>query len=189
MAWRERIRAILAGVLVVVAFQALRGAYDWFAHSGEREILRALNPALDSAAVRVVTTQIEAERIRRTIAERDERLGEVRRAVMRYEAQAVDGAIPERIYAAYRRRLAEYNGQVRERNAWLVKWREVLDANEAAVNRYAVLADSIRAVATRMGDAYYEVPPPMELAARHGLLPPRPDSAGALRPGSAARPE
>jgi hypothetical protein len=180
MSWRERTRAILAGLLIVLAFQSAKELYRWVAYSDERSELRALNGTLESTGARVMATQSEAERLRRAIEARDRELATGREEISRYEARAVDGAIPEALYPSYQRRIAEYNRKVKERNEWFGEWQRVVDQNALAVDRYDALADTMRALAGHMGDPYYNVPSPLELAARRGLLPPAP--AGRPRP-------
>jgi hypothetical protein len=174
MTWRERTRAILAGLLIVVAFQSAKELYRWVAYRDERGRLRALTGTLETTGARVVATQSEAERLRRAIEARDRQLEDDRRVIARYEDRAVDGAIPEALYPAYRRHINEYNRKVGERNEWYAQWKRAVEANDRAVNRYDSLADTMRALAERMGDPYYNVPSPLELAARRGLLPPAP---------------
>jgi predicted RNase H-like nuclease (RuvC/YqgF family) len=174
MSWRERARAILAGILIVLAFQSAKELYRWFAYSDERGELRSFSRSLDTTGVRVVATQSEAERLRRTIEARDRELATGREEIARYESRAVDGEIPEAIYPAYQRRIAEYNRKVKERNEWFARWQRVVDENSRAVDHYDSIADTMRALADRMGDPYYNVPSPLELAARRGLLPPAP---------------
>ena len=60
---------------------------------------------------------------------------------------------------------------VRRRNDKLGEWRAVVESNHAAADRYNLLADSMRSVAARMGDPYYAVPSPVELAVAHGIRP------------------
>ena len=55
-----------------------------------------------------------------------------------------------------------------ERNALYREWRGLVDSNRTYVERYNVIVDSIRAAATAMGEPYYPIPTPAEIAARRG---------------------
>ena len=171
MPWRSRAESVLAVLALVVVFKLANELYRWVAYSDERALLSDLSGAIDGAGVRVMRTQISADSLQEIVEDMDRGLDTARRAVAEFEGRSVDGAIPRRIYPAYRERLDAYNMAVRTRNARLAEWREVVESNHDASVRYNTLADSMRAVATRMGEPYYEVPSPIELAAKHGLRP------------------
>jgi hypothetical protein len=169
---------VLAVLALVVVFKLANELYHWVAYADERSRLSDLSGAIDSAGVRVVRTQIAADSLQHVVEEMDRGLDGARRAVAEFEGRSVDGAIPRRIYAEYRKRLDAYNLAVRTRNARLAAWREVVESNHDASARYNTIADSMRAVATRMGEPYYEVPSPIELAVKHGLIGNREPKAG-----------
>lgn len=171
MPWRSRVESVLAVVALVVGLKVAHELYRWVIYADERARLRELTTAIDSAGVRVVRTQLETDSLQSTIEALDRGLDSARRAVAAYERKSVDGKIPERLYAAYRRRLDAYNQAVRRRNGKLDEWRTVVESNHTAADRYNLLADSMRAVAASMGDPYYQVPSPVELAVQHGIRP------------------
>ena len=94
------------------------------------------------------------------------------RALRRYDDFAHDGALPTVLYERYRAELTRYNDHVAARNARLSQWQEVLARNHSVVARYNLLSDSIRDLATRMGDPYYAVPTPAEAAIERGVIKP-----------------
>jgi hypothetical protein len=94
------------------------------------------------------------------------------RALRRFDRMARGGALPTEIYARYRADLDRHNLHVGERNERLRDWQAILARNHAAVDRYNVLADSIRDIATKMGEPYYAVPTPAEAAMERGLIKP-----------------
>jgi hypothetical protein len=171
MPWRSRVESVLVVVALVAALKVAHELYRWVAYADERAQLRELTPAIDSAGVRVVRTQLQTDSLKSAIEALDRGLDSVRRAVAAYEGKSVDGKVPERLYPAYRRRLDAYNEAVRRRNDKLGEWRAVVESNHAAADRYNLLADSMRSVAARMGNPYYEVPSPVELAVAHGIRP------------------
>jgi hypothetical protein len=171
MPWRSRAESVLAVLALVVLFKVAHELYRWVAFSDERGRLRELSTSIDGVGVRVVRTQLRADSLQAVVEALDRGLDGARKALAEYEGRSVDGAIPERIYRAYRERLDAYNLVVRDRNARLTEWRTVVDSNHVASDRYNALADSMRAVAARMGEPYYPIPSPMELAVRHGVDP------------------
>jgi hypothetical protein len=78
------------------------------------------------------------------------------------------------VYQRYRADLTRYNRHVTERNARLADWQEIQARHNAAASRYTLLADSLNALATRMGDPYYAVPTPAEAAIERGIIKPQP---------------
>jgi hypothetical protein len=59
---------------------------------------------------------------------------------------------------------------VSERNELFADWRATVEANHEHVRRYNRLVDEIREGAARMGEAYFPIPSPAEVAYRRGLL-------------------
>jgi hypothetical protein len=171
MPWRSRVESVLAVLALVVAFKVAHELYRWVAFADERARLRGLSAAIDTVGVQVIRTQMRADSLQGVVESMDRGLDVVRRAVAEYERKSIDGAIPERIYPAYRSRLDAYNLAVRQRNAKLADWHAVVDSNHAVSDRYGEIADSMRAVAMRMGEPYYPVPSPVEVAVRHGIRP------------------
>jgi hypothetical protein len=171
MPWRSRVQSVLAVVVLVAVLKVAHELFRWVAYADERARLHELTPAIDSAGVAVVRTQMKTDSLQAAIEALDRGLDEVRHSVAEYEQKSVDGKIPERLYPAYRSRLDAYNQAVRHRNQKLEEWRAVVDSNHAAADRYNLLADSMRAVAARMNDPYFQVPSPVELAVQHGIRP------------------
>jgi hypothetical protein len=171
MPWRSRVQSVLAVVALVVALKVAHELYRWVIYADERARLRELSASIDSAGVSVVRTQMKTDSLQAAIEALDRGLDDVRRSVAEYERKSVDGRIPERFYSAYRSRLDAYNRAVRHRNDKLDEWRAVVESNHAAADRYNLLADSMRSVAARMNDPYFQVPSPVELAVQHGIRP------------------
>lgn len=171
MPWRSRLESVLAVLVLVIVFKVGHELYRWVAFSDERARLRDFSGSIDDIGVRVVRTQLRADSLQAVIESLDRGLDTARKAVAKYESKSVGGAIPERFYAAYRAKLDAYNRAVRERNAQLGQWHAVVDSNHVASDEYNSLADSIRAVAGQMGEPYYPIPSPMELAAQAGVKP------------------
>lgn len=167
---RDRLRGLLLILVVIVGAKAVQQAYRWFAFGSERAQLEAMRERVADAGVDVVMTAAKADTLHRAIKQMDRDLETKQRAVHRYGRYAQDGALGAHLYDSYRADLAEYNALVTERNARLEEWKAVIAHNQAAVNRYNSLADSIRAVAGRIGDPYFPIPLPVEAAAERGLL-------------------
>jgi hypothetical protein len=168
---RDRLRIFALLAVVLVAVHAGYGAYRWLAFAEERAQLRALNAQVDSAGFQVIRTQLRVDTLEQRIGGMDRELEEVRSALARFGAHEVDGALPPALHAQYRAEIARYNRRVELRNGWFARWQAAVRNNATAVRRYNRLADSIRSVAARMGEPYYNIPSPVEAAVRQGLRP------------------
>ena len=171
---RERVGALLLMLLLIVVARVGHIGFRWYAHADERAQIRVLQGDLEAAGVAVVRTQLGADSLRAEVQRLDGELRELRRAVRRYDRRAHEGMLPWPAYGAYRQELDAYNRRVRERNARFDAWRSVVVRNHEAVSRFNVLADSVRRVAGRMGEPYFPIPTPAELALKHGIRPPSP---------------
>ena len=60
---------------------------------------------------------------------------------------------PTRNNAGYMRELGDFNQRVARRNQMVDDWRETIAGNHQFVDRYNLLADSMRTVAERMGES------------------------------------
>lgn len=169
MRFDPRLRFLLLVLAAIVVVNLARQGYRWVAYGDERADLRRLSVHLDSTALQVVRTSVEAARLRSVIEEADGWLAEQRTELDRMERRAAGGGVSPALYDGYRRMLERYNGRVGERNERYERWREVVAANHHAVDRYNALADSMRAVGVRMREPYIDVPSPAEVAARYGV--------------------
>lgn len=159
-------------LLVIVGIKLSDSVYRWLRFGPEREQVKMLRTHLVDAGALMVRTRQESDSMRTVLRADDAALEQEQAALRRYDAQAQDGALPPDVYERYRGELKRYNDHVVRRNAKLSVWQEILSRNHAAVGRYNVLSDSIRDLATRMGDPYYSVPTPAEAAIERGLLKP-----------------
>jgi hypothetical protein len=171
MRW-QRLSGLLVVLLAVVAMKLGHEAYRWFAYADERAELREMTERLEGAALEVVISQLATDSMRASIEAADSRLGELRERVDEFEKWSHRGTLPEHLHRRYRMELDRYNAQVAERNSRLDRWEEVVGRNHSAVAHYNRLADSVRLVAARMGEPFYPVPSPVEVAIRRGLLDP-----------------
>lgn len=172
MLWRTRSWIIIFAVGLLLLAKLGEQLYRWVAYQDERAELRQLAAELDTVGLAVMKTQLSAESLRVTVQGIDEELDRERRVLAGMEERASRGRLSRAEYSRYRTRLRGYNRDVARRNAGFEEWKAVVDRNHAAVHRYNLLADSMRAVARRMGEPYYAVPTPAEVAVRHGLSPP-----------------
>lgn len=159
-------------LLVILGVKLSDSVYRWLRFGPEREQVKELRTRLVDAGALMVRTRQESDSMRSVVHADDAALEQEQAALRRYDAQAQDGALPPELYERYRGELQRYNDHVVRRNAKLGVWQEILGRNHAAVGRYNVLSDSIRDLATRMGDPYYSVPTPAEAAIERGLLKP-----------------
>ena len=180
----SRVGGLLTVLALVVALKIGHDLWRWWAYAEERAELRSLTARLEEVGVEVVRTQLAADSLRHGILRSDSALNLARDRVDAYESWTEGGVLPGELYARYRGELASFNRQVAERNERLTRWEEVVVRNHTVVARYNELADSIRLVAARIGEPYYPVPTPVELAERRGIRLPTVSPA----PGAAAEP-
>lgn len=161
MKTRHQILAILSAVLVLSGLRIGQDVYRWYAFEPERMELMRLEENLEAVAMSVIATQIEADSLLGRLEAVDQDLEEARGTLM--------GETASRRIAGGR--LSAYNQQVADRNRLLRRWRTVLLDNHSNTDRYNQLADSIRLVAERMGEAFYPIRSPAEIAYSRQLVP------------------
>jgi hypothetical protein len=172
--WRVKRRQRLLGLLlllgIVAATKLGQQLYGWFAYAEERSELQALSTRLEGAGLEVIRTQLGADSLRSEIERMDADLAARKREVGAFERHVRDGALPAHLYESYRTELGAYNRRVEGRNDLFGRWKETVFRNHAAVTRYNALADSIRGLAARIGEPYFQIPSPVELAVERGLI-------------------
>lgn len=147
--------------------------YDWYAYGEERARLESLQPEFERMGMQVVVSQLKADSLRRVIQELDRDLAEKRLRIEAYDRYDHNGRLSPGLFERYRRELASYNALVEGRNANLDQWKAALARNGQVVDSFNILADRIRAIAISMGETYYPLPTPAEIASARGLSPPR----------------
>lgn len=168
---RQGLLGILIVVIVLVAGKIGLQTYRWYVHDEERARIQALSSELEDVAVEVVGTQLVSDSLRAVIEGMDEDLEGRRVRIAEYERHAVNGALPVHLYDGYRRELELHNRLVVERNSGYEMWHDAVSRNHAAVERYNALVDSIRSTAAEMGEPYFTIPTPAEIAVERGISP------------------
>ncbi len=166
------VNPLLFVLLVVIGIKLSDSAYRWVRYGPERAEVRRMRAELVDAGAGIVRTRQASDSMRAVLRAEDVALEQEQRALRRYDDYAHDGALPTGLYERYRADLTRYNDHVAARNARLSAWQDVLARNHAVVGRYNLLSDSVRDLASRMGDPYYEVPTPAEAARERGLIKP-----------------
>ena len=168
------INPLLFLFLVILGVKLSDSAYRWLAFGEERAQVKVLRSNLVDAGAQYVRTRQEGDSMRAVLRVEDEQLEAEERRLRRYDSYASGGGLPPDVYERYRADLTRYNRHVTERNAKLADWQEIQARHNAAASRYTVLADSLNALATRMGDPYYAVPTPAEAAIERGVIKAQP---------------
>jgi hypothetical protein len=122
----------------------------------------------------VIGTQLRADSLRRRIDETDRRLRTARDGLSLVGGASAPGTIAEDQLLEYGDGLAAYSELVDGRNDLFREWRRTVDENHAHVDRYNVLADSIRRLADTMGEPYYPILTPAEIMVRREAATPAP---------------
>lgn len=167
---KQRVRALLGLLLLVVVAKVGAEVYDWLAHADERERLVAMREELLDAGVEVMRTRALLDTLRVEIDGADRVLEQERRALDAYGKKSERGSLPPHLYAAYRADLDRYNRKVARRNETFHRWESAMARNHRSVERYNALADSVRALAAVLGDPAYAVPSPLEAAVERGVV-------------------
>jgi hypothetical protein len=168
------INPLLFLLLVILGVKLSDSVYLWLRFGPERAQVQVLRAGLVDAGAQYVQTRQKGDSMRAVLRAEDEQLEVEERRLRRYDGYASSGGLPPDVYERYREDLTRYNRHVTERNAKLADWQEVQARHNAAASRYTVLADSLNALATRMGDPYYAVPTPLEAAIERGIIKPQP---------------
>jgi hypothetical protein len=168
----QRLLALVALLSFVAAIKLGQQLYRWAAFGEERARISALDSSLQEAGLGVISTQVRSDSIRAVIASIDEQLTVSRDRLDRYERQAAERSISTSTERAYRRELADHNANIRRRNQLFREWADIIDVNHVHVERYNTIVDSIRGLAADMGEPYYPILSPAEIASRNGVPAP-----------------
>lgn len=166
---RQRLTAVAAVLLLMGGAKVGQELYRWKAYAPERTQIARLETDLEDAAWGVIATQLRADTLKRAIDEADIQLRSAQESLDTRERQARMRVSSATFESAYRDEVARYNEQVAKRNQLAGSWRETVEGNHASVARYNALADTIRTLALRMGEPYYPIASPAEVAARRGV--------------------
>jgi hypothetical protein len=169
---RSPARFLLFLMLAVVGVKMSEQLYRFVAFRDEREQVRVLRDRLLDAGASLELARAERGHARDALEAEDGRLEVERHRLMRLQHGLEDGDVSQAEYDRYRAALEGYNGHVMERNGHYQRYQEIRDHWIASVEGYASLADSMRDIATRMGEPYYAVPTPLEAAVARGVIKP-----------------
>jgi hypothetical protein len=164
---RDRFLSILGVLLLIVGIKLSQQLYRHYVFSEERLEIVRLEDEVEDAGLGVIGTQLRADTLRQEIDAADARLRTARRRLDRVEGELLRGAVSVQVERSYRADLSLYNEQVDQRNSLFQAWRATVDSNHVHVERYNLLVDSIRKLATVMGEPYYPIMTPAEIAVRH----------------------
>lgn len=160
-------RFLLFVLLVVLGVKASEQLYGYVAFRDERAQVRALRAELGGAATQLVAVRARMDSLHRAIDAEDEGLTRELGRLQWYQRQARHRQLPPGLYDEYMARLQEYNLHVESRNVIHREWQQLAGRRDGLAHRYDSLADSIQALAVRMGQPYYQVPGPLEAAAEY----------------------
>ena len=166
MSTRRRTFVLLSALLLVVGLRIGHQLFSWRQHAPERDLLVSLEAELEDAGVGVITTQIASDTLQEAIEAADVELGRGRQLLDNLERRSSFRGSAD---ATYLRELRAFNQKVAARNRIVEDWRIVVGSNHEYVDRYNLLADSIRSVANRMGEPYYPIRTPAEIATSRGI--------------------
>lgn len=165
---RDRFFALAAALAVLGVFRLGEQLYSWHVFAPERAEISHLEEDLERAALGVIATQVRADTLRKALQALDLELRQARGRVDLAERDARDGSPAEATASEYRQALGSYHRRVSQRNALFRSWRQTLEENQKNVIRYNQLVESIRELAERMGEAYYPIRTPAEIAVLRG---------------------
>jgi hypothetical protein len=160
-------RFLLFVLLVIVGVKASEQLYGYVAFRDERVAVRSLRAELGGAAAQLVTVRARMDSLHKAIDAEDAQLTRELAGLHRYQRQARHRQLPRGLYEQYMQSLQEYNLHVESRNVIHREWQLLAARRDNLAYRYDSLADSIHALAVRMGQPYYQVPGPLEAAAEY----------------------
>jgi aminopeptidase N len=165
-------RFLLFVVLVIVGVKLSEQAYALVAFRDERAQARDLRERLLQTGEELVATRAEFDTLKRRVESQDAELQRELSALRRFTRM---GPLTQQVYDRYERERLRYNLHVEERNSIAREWEATAHRHELHAERYDQLADSLQALAVRMGEPYYQVPTALEAAAerrsREGSAP------------------
>ena len=169
MSARDRLTAVMVVLLLLGGAKLAHELYRFYAFRAERIEITRLEAGVEREGFGIITSQLRADTLRQAVQSADEELRAARAELEGYERQVWRGDLAPVVEQSYRDRLAAYNRRVSERNALFQDWRASVEANRGHIERYQELAERIRSLAAAMGEPYYPVLTPAEIAARRGL--------------------
>lgn len=149
----HRILSVVVAIAVLASFKISQQLYRWYSYAPERATIMLLENQLETAGLQVVSSHLQADSLHTLLERMDGQLDDMR-VELTGPARRRDDSV------------ADYNKRVEERNALLHNWRLTLEENHDRVSRFNLLADSIRVVAERMGEAFYPIRSPAEIVAQ-----------------------
>jgi hypothetical protein len=166
----DRLRVATVALAAIVVFQVAREGYRWFAFRDERVAIVRLRRQVVDAGAELTFEKGQLEELRKQVEHADSALNADVEVLRRYSLHAEGGLLPTPLYGRYVEDRKRYEQRLSERQFLFERWEQVQGRFHATVDRYGVLSDSIRGLATRIGDPYYHVPLPVEAAAERGLI-------------------
>ena len=167
MTRRQRLYAIAIALSVLLLARVGQQVYRWQTFAPERVEIGRLEGELETAGLGVVRSQVEADSIQAALEAMDVELRDTRGTLDLLERSALNTRARGSV-SGYYRALEAYNRRVRSRNELFASWRESLESNQRFVDRYNLVADSIRFLAESMGELYYPILTPAEIAVDNG---------------------
>lgn len=155
-------RFLLFVLLVIVGVKMSEQAYALVAFRDEREAARGVREQLLHTGTQLVAARTEFDDVRRRLEAEDAALRGELASLRRFTRM---GPLTPQVYARYERERLRYNVHVEERNTIVRELEASARRHETSAQRYNFLADSLQALAVKMGEPYYQVPTALEAAA------------------------
>ena len=157
-------RFLLFVFLVIVGVKLSEQGYALVAFRDERAQARVLRERLLDTGDQLMAARAQFDSVRERLEAEDAALKRELAGLRRFTRM---GPLTRQVYDRYERERLRYNLRVEERNLMAREWEASLRRHEAHAERYNQLADSLQALAVRMGEPYYQVPTALEAAAEH----------------------
>jgi hypothetical protein len=159
---RSPARFLLFVLLVIVGVKLSEQAYALVAFRDERQVARGLRERLLDTGTELVAARTHFRELDGRLEAEDASLQRELGALRRFTRM---GPLTQQVYERYERERLRYNLHVEERNRLLREREASARRHEMTAQRWDVLADSLQALAVKMGEPYYQVPTPLEAAA------------------------
>ena len=164
MSHRDRFLAMVVVLLLIAGAKVAQQLFRFYASRDERIEIVRLESRIDEAGAGIIATRVRADSLRTAVEAMDDELREGRDRLDRIEHRLLSGPATTAQEAAYLGELGIHNALVTERNAVYREWRTSVDSHADFIGSYNAIVDSIRSLAIAIGEPYYPISSPAEIA-------------------------
>lgn len=164
MTHRDRFVAMLVVLLLLAGAKVAQQLFRFYASRDERVEIARLELRIGDAGAGIVATKVRADSLRAAVESMDNELRAGRDRLELTERRLLSGPATAAQENAYLEELGIHNDLVTGRNAVYREWRASVDSHGNFIRSYNAIVDSIRSLAVAIGEPYYPISSPAEIA-------------------------